>query len=537
MTTNLVILPIVVPMATGALSLLAAARPKAQLVVGVCGLALNLCAAATVLAAALADGGRVMVLQAGDWPAPFGITVVIDPLSALMLAAAALVLLATYIYCVAEFAGAAGGLFHPLFHLLALGVQWSLVSGDLFNLFVAFEIMLMASYALMVLGTSGTQMRQAYKYVLINLLSSTLFVTCCGLVYGHVGTLNLADLARLSHGGSLPRGAVPAVCVLLLVFGLKTAVFPLWFWLPDTYPTASPGIGAVFGGLLTKVGAYVLIRMFVMVFGALDGPVAAAVRPVLLPAAGVTMFLGGLGAVSMNSVRGILSVGITSQVGYMVLAVGLAMGAGAGVENREMAVAGGVFLILHNMVVKSSLFLCGGLMCRYAGTDELDRMGGLARRAPWLAAMFLVAALSLAGLPPLSGFFGKYVLVREALRSEHYALAGVALGASVLTLLSMARIWSYGFWSRPRAEADLVRTSGNPTFAMAGTGALVLASLALGFGAEHVLRAARLAARPIVEPSVYVRAVLGPQGIRPLRTTAETAGEPASASPEGGGSR
>jgi multicomponent Na+:H+ antiporter subunit D len=536
MTTNLVILPIVVPMATGVLSLLVAARPRARLAVGMVGLALNLCLVTGILGKALTGGGRVLVLQAGDWPAPFGITVVVDSLSGLMITAAALVLLAAYLYCSGQLRESARGLFHPLYHLLALGVQWSLVAGDLFNLFVAFEIMLMASYALLTLGTSREQMRHAYKYVLINLLGSTLFVTCCGLVYGHVGTLNLADLTRLSHGGMLPRAAVPAVCVLLLVFGIKAAVFPLWFWLPDTYPTVPAGLGAVFAGLLTKVGAYVLIRVFVMVFGAPDGPVAAAVRPVVLPAAGLTMFLGVLGAVSMNSVRRILSVHVMSQVGYMVMAVGLAITAGVATENRELAVAGGVFFIVHNMVVKSCLFLCGGLMCRYAGTDELGRMGGLARRAPWLAAMFLIAALSLAGLPPLSGFFAKYVLVREAVRSEHYVLAGVALATSVLTLLSMVKIWSYGFWSRPPGGAGQI-TSGDTTLGMAGTGLLVLAALALGFGAEHVLRAARLAARPVVEPSIYVRAVLAPEKIRPLRTTAAPAQERVSAPAEEGVAR
>jgi multicomponent Na+:H+ antiporter subunit D len=521
MTTNLIIFPVVIPLATGVLSLLAGAHPRVQYAAGLIGLAANLCLAGAILLAALSDGGRVMVLQTGDWPAPFGITLVVDPLAALMLAAAALVLLASYLYCGGQLRETAGGLFHPLFQLLALGVQWSLVTGDLFNLFVAFEIMLMASYALLTLGTSRAQMRQAYKYVLINLLGSTLFVTCCGLVYGHVGTLNLADLARLSHGGNLPRGAVPAVCVLLLVFGIKTAVFPLWFWLPETYPTVPAGLGAAFGGLLTKVGAYVLIRVFVMVFGPADGSVAAAVRPLLLSAAGITMFLGVLGAVSMNSVRRILSVHVMSQVGYMVMAVGLGLAVGITAENRELAVAGGVFFVLHNMVVKSSLFLCGGLMCRYAGTDNLDRMGGLARRAPWLAALFLVAALSLAGLPPFGGFFAKYVLVREAVRAQHYALAGVALATSVLTLLSMVKIWSYGFWSRPQStDAGDAVTSRDVAREMAAAAMLVLAAVAMGFGAEDVLGASRLAARPVVEPSLYVEAVLGPQKIDPLRVTA-----------------
>ena len=521
MTANLIIFPIVIPMATGILSLLAASRPRAQRAIGILGLAINLGVMVAILAGVLESDGQIRVLQGGDWPAPFGITVVVDALSAVMLATAALVLFATYLYCDEQLRDTAGGLFYPLFHLLAMGVQWSLVTGDLFNLFVAFEIMLMASYALLVLGTSRAQMRQAYKYVLINLFASILFVACCGLIYGHVGTLNLADLARLSHGGNLPPGAIPVASVLLLVFGIKTAVFPLWFWLPDTYPTLDAGLGGLFGGLLTKVGAYVLLRVFVMVFGPGEGAIAEFIRPIILATAGLTMFLGVLGAVSMNSVRRILSIHIMSQVGYMVLAVGLGIGIGLTAENRELAVAGGIFFILHNMVVKSSLFLCGGLICRRAGTDELDQLGGLARQAPWLALLFFIAALSLAGLPPLSGFFAKFVLVREAMRAEHYVLAAVALATSVVTLLSMVKIWSHAFWSRPHSGPAQERAGTHTmAFGMTAAALLVLAALAMGLGAEHVLRVSRLAARTIIEPSPYIDAILGPDRDHPIHVVA-----------------
>lgn len=521
MNANVIILPIVIPLATGILSLLAARQPFVGRVVGVIGLLVNLGVAGLIAAMTLSQDGRILVLQGGDWPAPFGITIVVDPLAALMLATTALVLLATFLYCNDPPRENASGLFHPLFHLLALGVQWCLVAGDLFNLFVAFEIMLMASYALLVLGTSRAQMRQAYKYVLINLFGSTLFVTCCGLIYGHVGTLSLPDLARLSHGGHLPAGMVPVAVVLLLVFGLKTAIFPLWFWLPDAYPTMPAGLGGLFGGLLTKVGAYVMIRVFVMVFGPADSDIAHVLRPLLIVIAGVTMFLGVLGAVSMNSVRRILSIHIISQVGYMMLGVGLGIAIGLTTDHREWAVAGVIFFVLHNMVVKSSLFLCGGLMSRHAGSDELGSLGGLARRAPWLAALFLIAALSLAGLPPLSGFFAKFVLIRESMRGEYYLLAGIALATSVLTLMSMVKIWSYAFWSRPSDRPTRANdNSPRAPLAMTGTALLVLAALAMGLGAEHVLRASHAAARMVVQPSLYIDAVLGPDKTHPLRVAA-----------------
>lgn len=521
MTANWIILPVVLPMLTGIVSLLASSRRRTRSAVGTIGLATNLCAAVAI-AAGVFVADRPLVLQVGDWPAPFGITLVVDAFAAIMLVAAAFVLLATFVYCNEQLQNQASGFFHPLFHLLGLGVQWSLVTADLFNLFVAFELMLMASYALLALGTTRAQMRQAYKYVLINLLASMLFVTCCGLVYGHVGTLNFADLARLSHSGNLPAGLLPTIIVLLLVFGIKTAVFPLWFWLPDAYPTLPAGLGGVFGGLLTKVGAYVLIRVFVMVLGPAEGSVAELVGPLSAVAAGVTMLLGVVGAVSMNTVRQILSVHIMSQVGYMVLAVALALSISLTTENREAAVAAGIFFIVHNMVVKSSLFLCGGLMERHTGSDQLDRMGGLARRAPWLGAMFLVAALSLAGLPPLSGFFAKYVLIREAFGGGRHVLAAAALITSVLTLLSMAKIWAYAFWSYPYGERRPSSSAAAPSMpvATAATAALVVAALGLGLGAERVFGLARTAARGVVDPASYVEAVLGADRIHPLRVVA-----------------
>lgn len=519
MSSNLVMLPIVIPMVTGILSLLVAPSYRIRRVVGIAGLLINLAMAMLICSRVLGAGGQILVLQAADWPAPFGITVVIDALSAVFLLTGALAFLAIYLYCDEQLHDTAGGLFHPLFHLLVLGVQWSLITGDLFNLFVAFEIMLMASYALLVLGTSRRQMRQAYKYVVINLFGSTLFVTCCGLIYGHVGTLNLADLARLSHSGLIPPAAVPAITVLLLVFGIKAAIFPLWFWLPDSYPTAPAGLGALLGGILTKIGVYVMIRIFVMVFGPSTSQVSEVLRPLLMATAGITMFLGVLGAVSMTSVRRILSIHIISQVGYMVLAVGLGIGIGLTTENRMLAVAGGIFFILHNMIVKSSLFLCGGLMKYHAGSDELERMGGLAKQAPWLATFFFIAALSLAGLPPLSGFFAKFLLVREAFRAGWYTLTFIALATSVLTLLSMIKIWSYAFWSRPDPQRQKPSAPHDHGIvqAMIGTGILVTAAVVMGLAAEPVLQSVRSAARTAVDPAPYIQAVLGQNQVYPLK--------------------
>ncbi len=558
MNNHLIILFVLLPMGAGIATLLLHRWPAIQRAIGGLVLTANVVLAVIALGTVSGwfasgsqdDAGRILVSQMGNWPAPFGITIAVDGLSAIMLAVESIVCLAVFIYCVSQLPHRfSGGYFHPLYHLLMLGVQWSFITGDLFNLFVAFEIMLMASYAMFCVGTTAAQMRQAYKYILLNLVGSTLFVTCAGMLYGQLGTLNMADITRIGMAGQLPRAAVPVVVMLLIVFGLKTAIFPLWYWLPETYHTLPAAIGGLFAGLLTKVGAYAMIRVFVMMFGKavwLDAsgnviayPVNDVVVPVLLVVAGITMFLGVLGAVSMHTVRRILSIHIISQVGYMVMGIGIAMAAGA--HSQELALAGAIFFIIHNMVVKCCLFLCGGLMVEHAGDDHLDRIGGLLRRAPWLATLFLIAALSLAGLPPLSGFFGKFVLIREGFSGGFFLVSILAIATSLLTLLSMLKIWSYGFWSTPQGRHvthpdERPRTAG-------GIGAialLVVFAMSMGFGAQHYVGVTTAAARTIVDPSPYVRAVLGPQHVPVIQTAqraTQTHAQLATADKHAGGSR
>lgn len=523
---HLIILFIVLPLTAGVATLMLHHYQVAQRVVGLVVLPANVAVAAVALATVVTPGshdtGGILVTQSGNWPAPFGLSIVVDPLAALMLATSSVTSLAVFIYCVSQLpARFSHGYFHPCFHLLVLGVQWAFITGDLFNLFVAFEIMLMASYVLFVIGTTRAQMRQAYKYVLLNLLASMLFVTCCGWVYGHLGTLNMADITRMAMQDQLPPRVVPVIAVLALVFGGKSAVFPLWFWLPDTYHTLPAAIVGLFGGLLTKVGAYVMIRVFVMMFGP-SAAVSQALAPVLLFTAGATMFLGVLGAVSMNSIRRILSIHIISQVGYMMLGTGLAITAGATLGGREMAAAGAIFFIIHNMVVKCCLFLCGGLMSEHAGSDDLDKIGGLLRRAPWLAGLFMLVALSLAGLPPLSGFFGKWLLMRETIAQQSYWLLGLALATSLLTLLSMLKIWSYGFWS-PARGAHMTSPALRPrtTGGMVSVWLLAMAALSMGLLAEPYIRVSRLAARGVVDASGYVEAVLGSRHLPPTTVAGE----------------
>jgi len=543
MSNHMISLFVIVPMITGIITLFIHKQRKLQRAIGLVALAINvvvaLMALSTVTSGASAfyesgasNGQHVLVSQMGNWPAPFGISIVVDPLAGIMLAIASIVCLCVFIYCISQFNEQhEGGYFHPLYHLLVFGVQWSFITGDIFNLFVAFEIMLMASYAMFVVGAGPTQMKQAYKYVLLNLVGATLFVTCCGLLYGQLGTLNMADIARISINGELPATSIPTIAMLLLVFGGKTAIFPLWYWLPDTYHTLPPAIGGLFAGLLTKVGAYVLIRVFIMMFGT-SAEVSDVLIPVLVVSAIVTMFLGVLGAVSMHTVRSILSIHIISQVGYMLMGIALGMGAVAGltdgeIDGKEAAVAGAIFFIIHNMVVKCCLFLCGGLMRAHAGSDDLDKIGGLLKKAPWLATLFIIAALSLAGLPPLSGFFGKWVLIREGWNSESYTLTTFAIMTSLLTLLSMVKIWSYGFWSPAEGKhVDQPEFKADVRGGMIAVTILVVMALSMGLGANRYFETAKLAAKTVVDPTPYINAVLGEGYVNVAKQKADDTDEP-----------
>lgn len=509
MTQHQIVLFVVLPMAAGIATTFLHRYRLAQRWVGAGFLLANIFFAWSALCTVMPNGS-VLVSQMGNWPAPFGITIAVDTLSALMLAIESFVCFCVFLYCVFQFdRDQQGGFFHPMFHLLMLGVQWSFITGDFFNLFVAFEIMLMASYAMFCVGTSNAQMKQAYKYVLLNLVGSTLFVTCLGLIYGQLGTLNMADITRIAMHGQLPKTSIPVIVMMVLVFGGKTAIFPLWYWLPDTYHTLPSALGGLFAGLLTKVGAYVMIRVFVMMFGTSQA-ITDVVAPFLLLTAGVTMFLGVLGAVSMHTVRRILSIHIISQVGYMLMGMGIAIASGVSSDIKELAVAGAIFFILHNMVVKCCLFLCGGLMIEHAGDDNLDKIGGLLKRAPWLATLFMIAALSLAGLPPLSGFFGKWVLLSAGFKSQHYVVVTFAVMTSLFTLLSMLKIWSYGFWSPSQGKhVDNPQVRPQTAGGIWAIALLVTMALSMGLGAQKYYSMCAMAAKSIIDPTAYVEAVLG----------------------------
>lgn len=510
MSDRWLILPVLLPLLIGILSLPAVQNVRASGRLVSAGLLANLAACGWLLArvAAAPDAvSAVLTSQMGGWAAPLGISLVADATSAMLLTSTALVAFCGHLYALAALPEATQRrYFHPLFALLVVGVNLSFLTGDLFNLFVAFEVMLMASYGLVVIGGGRIQLAQAYKYVLLNLLASTLFVTGAGFVYGMFGTLNVADLYRTlaSPGFEAPSGFAAVSVTLLIVFALKAGAFPLWFWLPDVYPSLPTPTLAVFGGVLTKVGVYALARLFPALFGADDA--ADVIGPLLGLIAGATMLVPALMAVAYPRMRMVLCMMILTGVGFAL--AGVAVG-------TPDALAGTVFYCVQSMLVVSVGFLLCGRLEAVAGTDRVRGAGGLHRQHPWLAAGLLIVGLALVGLPPLSGFYGKILIVREALSTGWIVLGVVALLTGAVSLLAVLRAWSGVFFVFPEAEtpADAVTRTAPPAAPCGWHRASAIALLLAVAGwmsvlPESPLALARKAGAGLAEPTAYVRAVL-----------------------------
>ena len=435
----------------------------------------------------------------GGWKAPVGIALVADRLTGILVVVSAVVLLGVLVFAM----GQPGTeqeqpSFHPVYLVLAAGVFLSFLTGDLFNMFVAFEMMLTASYILITLGGRLDQVRTGMTYVVINLVASTFFVVLLGLLYAALGTVNMADLSARMH--TLPSGVRVAFALLMfVVFGIKAAVFPLFFWLPDSYPTAPTAVTAVFAGLLTKVGIYCLIRTQTLIVGADD-----RISTFILVVAALTMVIGVLGAIAQNDIKRILSFHIVSQIGYMVLGLGLFTVAGIGAA---------IFYAVNQIVLKSTLLLVGGLVDHGAGSSGLTKVGGIARRYPIIGWLFIIPALSLAGVPPFAGFVAKLAIIRSGLDAGQGVVVGVSLAVSLLTPFSMSKIWNGAFWGEVELVAEpsdsMSRRYGASVPMLASTGVLVAVSIALAVVAGPLVALCQRASTDLLHPVAYMKAVLG----------------------------
>ena len=494
----LLVMPIVIPLMAAALALIGWGRPAVQRVLAMLGAMALLFVSGALLFTVDREG--IQVVQIGGWPAPFGITLVADLFSAIMVLMAALMGAAVVFYSIWSMDEARGRFaYYPLLMLLMMGVCGAFLTGDIFNLYVWFEVMLMASFVLLALGGERAQLEGALKYVTLNLISSALFLSAVGILYGVLGTLNMADLSGKIHGHMSP-GLVTSLAMLFLVaFGIKSALFPLFFWLPASYHTPPVAVTAIFAALLTKVGAYSLIRVFTLLFT----HNVELTHPLILTVAGLTMLTGVLGAAAHYEMRRILAFHIVSQIGYIIMGLGLF---------TVLGLAGAIYFMVHNILAKTNLFLISGITHRLGGSFELKQLGGFYRKYPLLSICFFISAMSLAGAPPLSGFVGKLLLVMAGLRSGSYCIVGLALFVSILTLYSMTKIWAYAFWQAPPAETeDPINSDDVAASRMMMIPVLVLSVLIvlLGICAEPCLRLAFRASEQLMNPSEYISAVLG----------------------------
>ena len=493
-------LPLLIPFIAGVAAFLLKDGPWGRWV-SVFGSVAMLIAASALMMTVLREG--VVAGQMGGWPAPYGITLVADYLSAVMVVITAITALAVSIYAMADVETRIARLgYHSLFQMLIAGVVGSFLTGDLFNLYVWFEVMLISSFGLLVMGGSKAQIDGGVKYVALNLVSTILFLTGIGLLYGMTGTLNMADLA-VTVPTLENQGLVTVIAMMFMVaFGVKAAVFPLFFWLPAAYHTPAFSTSAVFAGLLTKVGVYAMIRMFTLVF---VGDISFT-HEILLWVACFTMVTGVLGAAAQNDIRKILSFHIVSQIGYMILGLALM---------TPLAIMGAVFYLVHHIIVKANLFLVAGVVQKIAGSTELKKIGGLYAFAPLLAFLFLIPAFSLAGFPPLSGFWAKFILVRAALEDGRGFVAFVALAVGALTIFSMTKIWAEAFWtphpdkSEPRLSS---LTPGERRALLLPIAGLAVLTCVIGLFPEPFVQFAEGAAAQLLDSSGYIEAVLGVAG-------------------------
>ncbi|MEM0966686.1 MAG: Na+/H+ antiporter subunit D [Verrucomicrobiota bacterium] len=496
MSGLVLVLPLLVPL-IGAILLLAGAKSILFQRAGTLFISAVLFGASIWLVAVV-DAEGVVALQVGKWEAPFGITLVADRLSAIMVCVSAFMGFSVGIFAIADIdEDRARKKFFPVFFVLLFGVNGAFLTGDLFNLYVWFEVMLIASFVLIALGGKKDELEGAIKYVSLNLFSSALFLTAVGILYGEVGTLNMADLAVKLEGFEKVDLILATSLLLLVAFSIKAALFPFFFWLPASYHTPPVAVSAIFAGLLTKVGVYALIRSQTLVFR----PLFDEVQTLLIILAVLTMITGVLGAARHFEMRRILSFHIVSQIGYMILALALM---------TPLALAAAIFYVVHHIIVKTNLFLVSGIVVEKKGSADLAKIGGLYKSAPWLALLFFIPAFSLGGIPPLSGFWAKFAVVKGGLEVGAWIAVAAALAVGVLTLFSMTKIWAEAFWKEQPVGEDEFAATNNPasSWRVVPVVLLALTTLMIGLFGNSLFAFSERAAEQLHNNKEYISTVL-----------------------------
>jgi multicomponent Na+:H+ antiporter subunit D len=490
----LLIWPIVIPLMTAIATLLAWRSTEMQRGISVVG-AFALLLAGVQIFAEVSENGPVAV-QAGGWAAPYGITFVADLLSAGMVlltgivAAAAVIFSTTDVSPEEEHFG-----FHALTHTTLAGICGAFLTGDIFNMYVWFEVMLISTFGLLVIGGGKPQFDGAVKYVGLNLIATVAFIAGVGLLYGTTGALNMADLNGKLQGRSGEAVILASAAFLFFAFGSKAALFPVNYWLPASYHTPAATTSVLFAALLTKVGVYAILRVFTLIYD-VGGTIFL---PLMYLAALSTMVFGALGTLSQNHMRRVLGFSVIASMGFMIL--GLAIG-------TPLALAGAVFYLFQDVLTKAGLFLAAGAAMRLTGSELFARSGGIWRARAWFSLLFLVPALSLAGVPPFAGFWAKLLLVQSAVEEGSYFLIFAILATGFLLLYAMGRFWAAVVWSpHPQGEAAITEHLGGATILpmLAVSGLILFLGLYAGMFVDIALRIGE----DLVNPTAYIETVLG----------------------------
>ncbi len=490
--SNLLLFPILIPFLFGTVLLFFPKKLVAQRVLTIIGLVLSLLAAILLLIKVKAEGIQAVTL--GSWAPPFGISMVSDMLSVLLVTSSLVIAIFVVWYSIIALDEEREKSFYYVAILFMLtGVNGAFTTGDIFNMFVFFEVLLISSYVLIVLGGEKVQLRESIKYIVVNIISSSLFVITVGYLYSVVGTLNMADISvKIAELGEV--GIITVIAVLfLIVFGIKGGIFPLFFWLPGSYAAPPIPILALFGALLTKVGVYAIIRTYTLFFTTDIG----FTHELLMIVSIVTIIAGCIGALAYFDVKQIIIYNIVIAVGVILFGAS---------QMNENGMMGSVFYLIHDILIKGALFLLIGIIIKITGTSNLRKMGGLMNKFPLLAWTYLIAAFGLAGIPPLSGFIGKLLIVQGGFEKDLLWQSIFILASSLIVLLSVIRIFIYAFWGVEK-EASL------PTkeYRRLMTPAILLVALTVlyGVGSELLVPFMTDATSPLLDPTIYIDAVFG----------------------------
>lgn len=501
MSEHLVIYPIIVHMITAILLLFFWMHPKIQRYISILGSAVGIVIGILLFKDVWANG--IQSVQLGNWQAPFGITMIADTL------AVSLIILTNIVAFTLAIASTKNMVstrvkfgYHAIFHFLIMGLSGAFITGDLFSLYVWFEVIIISSFVLLTIGGRKIQIEGAVKYFTLNMISSIIFLTGIAMVYGATGSLNMAELSRI-----IPemenKGLVQTISLVFFIgFGVKSGVFPLYFWLPASYHTPPSVVSALFAGLLTKVGIYAMIRVFTLIF-----PLGEMNQMILMVIAGLTMFFGGIGALVQKDIVRVFSYLIICHIGFMVGGLSLF---------TEVAIVGAIMYMFHDIIVKATLFMMGGVMYRIFGTTKMENMGGLMDNYPRLSVLFAIPLFALVGIPPLSGFWPKISLFSASYSAGEIGLLVMFIFASLITLIIVAKIWNKTFSKNENRIERRASFKYFKDFSWAEKAAYVLpivlligVTLYYSFFAEHFQVVAERIGYELMNTEQYYNAVFG----------------------------